>query len=181
MVVGMGGAIIGSDLVITAAHVVNEFTSGQIKVGVTQLTSATSSNLYGVKQIIYHPQYDIALLKLSRTLSYNSSVRPIGFIYTIPYSIGTTVRITGYGKTKRPIDDPFQTEQMARLYKMEAPIVANSAYVHANPEDVVVYNGGSSATHSGDSGSPMVVWNSSLQQYTLIGTVGHGNTLINSK
>lgn len=174
-----GGAIIGSDLVITAAHVVNEFTSGQIKVGVgvTQLTSATSSNLYGVKQIIYHPQYDIALLKLSRTLSYNSSVRPIGFIYTIPYSVGTTVRITGYGKTKRPIDDPFQTEQMTRLYKMEAPIVANSAYAPANLEDVVVYNDGSSATHFGDSGSPMVVWNSSLQQYTLIGTVGHGNTL----
>lgn len=113
MAVGMGGgAIIGSDLVITAAHVVNKFTSSQIKVGagITQLTNATSSNLYGVKQIIYLPQYDIALLKLSRALSYNNSVRPIDFIYTIPYSIGTTVRITGYGKTKRPIDDPFQTE-----------------------------------------------------------------------
>lgn len=60
---------------------------------------------------------------------------------------------------------------------MEAPIVANSAYDASDPEDVVIYNNGSSATHSGDSGSPMTVWNSSLQKYTLIGIVGHGNTL----
>lgn len=60
---------------------------------------------------------------------------------------------------------------------MEAPIVANSSYSSSNPEDVVIYNNGSSATHSGDSGSPMTVWNSSLQKYTLIGIVGHGNAL----
>lgn len=172
------GVILSPDIVITAAHVVNEYSASQIKVGVgiTQLANATSANLYGVKQIIYHPQYDIALLKLSRTLSYNNSVRPIDFIPTNSYSIGTNVRVTGFGKTKRPTEDPFQTEQMTRLYKMEASIVANSAYASSDPEDVVIYNGGSSATHNGDSGGPMTVWNSSLQKYTLIGVVGHGDT-----
>lgn len=175
-----GGVILGPDLIITAEHVLKDCTTSQIKVGVgiTQLSEATSYDLYGVQQIIRHPEYDIALLKLSRSLSYNSSVRAINILNAKEssfYNVGNIVRVTGYGRTKHEEDDPFGEEKLTRLRKTEIPIVSNSSLSGAKPQEFVIYNG-KSAIGGGDSGGPVTIWDSSIQQYVVIGINARGDT-----
>ena len=147
-----GGSILAPNLILTAAHVVEKYTAKEVKVGVgSSKYSNIGANWYSVSNIVYHPSLDIALLILSRPLSYS----------------------TGWGITFLVIDDPFKEWKMSDdLKKVDLPIVSNSTIGAAN-SFVITYDGKHSPS-KGDSGGALTIWDSSLQRHVVIGTV-HGN------
>ena len=151
-----GGSILAPNLILTAAHVVEKYTAKEVKVGVgSSKYSNIGANWYSVSNIVYHPSLDIALLILSRPLSYSTNVKAIDILSANKasyYNVGNILRVTGWGITFLVIDDPF---------------------IGAANSFVITYDGKHSPS-KGDSGGALTIWDSSLQRHVVIGTV-HGN------
>ena len=172
-----GGSILAPNLILTAAHVVEKYTAKEVKVGVgSSKYSNIGANWYSVSNIVYHPSLDIALLILSRPLSYSTNVKAIDILSANKasyYNVGNILRVTGWGITFLVIDDPFKQWKMSDdLKKVDLPIVSNSTIGAAN-SFVITYDGKHSPS-KGDSGGALTIWDSSLQRHVVIGTV-HGN------
>ena len=149
----------------------------EVKVGVgSSKYSNIGANWYSVSNIVYHPSLDIALLILSRPLSYSTNVKAIDILSANKasyYNVGNILRVTGWGITFLVIDDPFKEWKMSDdLKKVDLPIVSNSTIGAAN-SFVITYDGKHSPS-KGDSGGALTIWDSSLQRHVVIGTV-HGN------
>lgn len=126
-----GGSILAPNLILTAAHVVEKYTAKEVKVGVgSSKYSNIGANWYSVSNIVYHPSLDIALLILSRPLSYSTNVKAIDILSANKasyYNVGNILRVTGWGITFLVIDDPFKEWKMSDdLKKVDLPIVSNS-------------------------------------------------------
>ncbi|XP_044761409.1 chymotrypsin-2-like [Coccinella septempunctata] len=101
-----GGSIIGDRWILTAAHCTVGKPASRMSVVAGTNTLDGSGSRYQVQRIIQHPSYetlanDIALLRLSRPISFNSKIRRIN----LPRSDtpgGKQLTITGWGKTSYP-------------------------------------------------------------------------------
>lgn len=136
-----------------------------------------NSSLYAVSKIIEHPSLDIALLILSRSLTYTSSVKSIDILSANKasyYNVGNNVRVTGWGITILPEEDPFDQAEMSNdLKKIDLSIVSNSVIAEAMDSDITTFNKTKSPS-KGDSGGALTIWESSSQKYIVIGTVRRG-------
>lgn len=174
-----GGSILSPNLILTASHVIDTYTASEIKVGVgtSKLSNMNSSSLYAVSKIIKHPSLDIALLVLTRSLSYTSNVKAIDILSANKssyFNIGNSVSVTGWGITILPEEDPFNQAMMSNdLKKVNLSIVSNSVIAEATNSDITTFNKVASPS-KGDSGGALTIWDSSLQKNILIGTVRKG-------
>ncbi|XP_011181920.2 serine protease Hayan [Zeugodacus cucurbitae] len=124
-----GGSLISDNFVITAAHCTN--ITSEIptiaRIGDTNLMEAKrfGPQLFGIKTIYAHPQYDgvtyyndIALLLLNASVEFTEFVRPIR-LWTRPYLPLSTAFAMGYGATS------FARAPTNRLTDFNLTIVEN--------------------------------------------------------
>ena len=188
-----GGSILNNQWIITAAHCVNYSPSSyKIRTGITDLNNPSSnSGLYNVEKIIVHPNYnspsqnnnDIALIKVSGNIIFNSDTQPIDMVSTNDnlYNVGQATKVSGWGWTT-----PGVSSSTNQLRMVDVPLISNetadSQLDISSPShpplttNMVatssVGNNRQGACH-GDSGGPLVAKTASGNT-KLIGTVSWG-------
>nr|XP_039274309.1 transmembrane protease serine 2-like [Styela clava] len=106
-----GGTIVSDRWVVSAAHCVDSISSTsyafvRIVAGITLLNEAiTSTNIYDIDKIVYHPQYssstlmnDIAVIHVTKNFEYSTEIQPAclplaGQVFTD----NSNVDVTGWG------------------------------------------------------------------------------------
>ena len=164
-----GGSIISSKWVLTAAHCDGAFS--QVKGGVLDLNH--QAEVYKVKQVIKHPQYnssttshDFALVELDREIDFQKTgLRPVtlatpAFEAAGGQKPGTSAVVYGWGHTAEG-----QPNRLKILNKVAVPIVSHevanapNAYNGKINETMIAagYAEGGRDSCQGDSGGPIVV------------------------
>ncbi|XP_038157446.1 ovochymase-1 [Cyprinodon tularosa] len=178
-----GGAIIGPQWVISAAHCFKRFNKEslwKVLAGKHDLDKPEESGeqLVGISRIISHQEYDtktkesdIALLKLEHPLVFNEFVRPID-IWMSPLPETMKCTITGWGSTRE------NGPRVNRLQEVNVSLLAlddcNEYYkgrVHSSMFCAGKDEGGVDACQ-GDSGGPLSCFNGT--RHELAGLVSWG-------
>ncbi|XP_037793039.1 trypsin-1-like [Penaeus monodon] len=183
-----GGAVINDRYILTAAHCLfdsdgNQESAEGLVVGVgDHLMSSTSDDvaateLISVEKVILHPQYnkqtfdnDIALLKLSKVLTFSTEVRPV----CLPENDSKTYAgaegiASGWGTLSSGGSQPNQ------LMEVTVPILDPSCWGQSVTERMLCagYPKGGKDTCQGDSGGPLCVKESS--KFVQVGVVSFGD------
>ncbi|XP_035729179.1 serine protease hepsin-like [Vespa mandarinia] len=173
-----GGAIISNEWIVTAAHCVEgslvRYIS--IKAGISDLKMR--GIMIRAKEIIVHENYnhqtsdyDIALIRLEKSLHFGHNMRPISLAKTTDqYTAGSKAVVTGWGVLRKNgvLSD--------KLREVRVPVVSNinCSYLYTGREITSrmlcagYLNVGGRDACQGDSGGPLV------QQGKLIGLVSWG-------
>ncbi|KAH8299921.1 hypothetical protein KR044_007477 [Drosophila immigrans] len=161
-----GGAIYSKDIVITAAHCVQDtsVTLMQVRVGANHHNSG--GKLIAVASYVTHEQYnkqfkyyDIALVRLATQLSYSLSVKAIGLVSVSPKA-GASVSVSGWGFVQQNGADGFASSlQVVQLNIIERQDCASAKYGYGWDfvgEEMICAAAPGKDACTGDSGGPMV-------------------------
>lgn len=125
-----GGSIISKDFIVTAAHCTYNRQAADLKVRAGSSYRAFGGRVRKVAAIHEHPRYDhatgtydydIAILKLSRSLRFGRKVKAINLPtlnQIVP--VGTKCFVTGWGRLEK--DDPLKP---IKLRGVELPLVSD--------------------------------------------------------
>ncbi|KAL3280358.1 hypothetical protein HHI36_017847 [Cryptolaemus montrouzieri] len=161
-----GGSIIGNQWILTAAHCVVGQTSSQMSVVTGTNVLDGSGQRYQVERLIAHPRYnqrtsanDIALVKLTRTISFNSKVGRI----SLPRSNtggGRQLTLTGWGKTSFPgqVSRTLQTIKLTSLSNSQC----RRTFPQITSGSICTAGDSGKGACQGDSGGPLVDGNSQV-------------------
>ena len=143
-----GGFLLNNQWILTAKHVVENISMSNVKVSLGNNNPNADSGRKSVSQIVQHPSADIALLKLSSPITFTSKIAPIYISTTKDYYQGTSVSLSGWGKTT--YDGPNTGIPNSQLLHSTLSIQSIS-----NAEIVAVPMNGE--PYSGDSGGALVI------------------------
>ncbi|XP_055609020.1 chymotrypsin-2-like [Uranotaenia lowii] len=156
-----GGAIIGDQWVLTAAHCVQGSVSGmQVLVGTNSLKEG--GRKYKPSKFIVHSRYnkpqfhnDIALIKLTDKIQFSDDIKVIGYSEKV-VPVNSTLVLTGWGRTSTngPIPTKLQTIELNYVPYEEC------RKLHGDSEDVDIghictLNKVGEGACNGDSGGPL--------------------------
>uniref|UniRef100_A0A8C2SCR6 Coagulation factor XI n=1 Tax=Capra hircus TaxID=9925 RepID=A0A8C2SCR6_CAPHI len=163
-----GGAIIGNQWILTAAHCFNEVESPNVLRVYSSILNQSEikedTSFFGVQEIIIHDQYekaesgyDIALLKLETALNYTDSQWPICLPSKGDRNVMyTECWVTGWGYRK--LRDKIQNT----LQKAKVPLMTNEECQEGYRKHRITnkmvcagYRGGGKDACKGDSGGPL--------------------------
>ncbi|XP_006825091.1 suppressor of tumorigenicity 14 protein homolog [Saccoglossus kowalevskii] len=181
-----GGTIINTEWIVTAAHcVVDDLTSSMYTIVAGEHdrgTSDSSQQSRSISTIVVHDSYnsftldyDIALLKVSTSLSWTNYVIPACLeVGGHTFSDGKICYITGWGDTLGTGDNTY-------LYQVDVPLLSNTvcnqpSYLNGRITDRMMcagYDEGGKDSCQGDSGGPLVCEDSDDRWY-LAGIVSWG-------
>ena len=182
------GVIIDSQYILTAKHCAREHLWGQLHVIVGTSSSSTynSSNVYAVPEsdenIIYHPTLDVALLKLSKPLSFNDNVQPVDISHSTDakyYQVGTSAIATGWGREcpECSMSENLNSVDVHIISAESASKALQEQGFRAVSKDEIATAGSGASRQGpchGDSGGPLVTWSEEEDQYVLIGITSRG-------
>lgn len=165
-----GGVIINNQWILTAAHVVYGKATSTISVstGYTNLNNDPARS--SVSQVIIHPDYvystsivpnDIALIKLSSSLSFSANRTPVNISKSTSYASGTTAFTSGWGRRYAG-----GAASLNQLYKTNVTITSSA-------NKLLTAQASNTSPYEGDSGGPLTI--SSTDGDLLIGIVLGGS------
>ncbi|XP_030592368.1 transmembrane protease serine 9-like [Archocentrus centrarchus] len=165
-----GGSLINSQWVLCAAHCFQSYTASSVTVSLgRQSLKGSNPNAVSrsVSQVIKHPNYnsvtsdnDIALLKLSSSVTFTNYIRPVCLAASgSTFYNGINTWVTGWGNIASGVSLPSPQN----LMEVKVPIVGNRKcncdYGVGSITDNMVCAGlsaGGKDSCQGDSGGPMV-------------------------
>ncbi|MFK5986422.1 MAG: serine protease [Pseudomonadota bacterium] len=182
-----GASLINHSWLLTAAHCVINSPAEIQAIFLSSSISAQTIQSFtrNISEIIIHPDYDtsldsndIALLRLELPVNNISPVLLPGSSYDeFTISAGTMSTVLGWGVT------PDKSDNEVVLRKVEVPITEQSTCLESlakyaiTLEDSMVcagYPEGGKDACSGDSGSPLVSFSSTLKNWVQVGIVSFG-------
>ncbi|XP_062556158.1 trypsin 5G1-like [Armigeres subalbatus] len=172
-----GGSLLSERWVLTAGHCANDQDLG-LKVRAGSSRHATDGQLYRVKKVYQHPQYnpviidyDFSLLELEEPIIFGDSCQAVNLPKKDqPVEEGTCLQVSGWGATQNP------SESRSVLRATTVPALSQDECVRAYSLNNEVtkrmvcagYKEGGKDACQGDSGGPLVEGN------TLVGVVSWG-------
>ncbi|XP_043098616.1 serine protease 27-like [Puntigrus tetrazona] len=165
-----GGSLINNEWVLTAAHCLSDVTASSLRVYLgrrTQQGVNVNEISRTVRTIVVHSAYnsatndnDIALLRLSSTVTFNDYIRPVCLAAQNSVFIsGTSSWITGWGDIQAGVSLPapgiLQETMVPVVDNVRCNALLGLGYVTNNMICAGLTQGGKD-TCQGDSGGPMV-------------------------
>lgn len=174
-----GGTLIDPEWVLTAAHCVENKVSIKVLLGQNDLQGSGGENIFATSFIV-HPNRDagkhsadLALLHLERP----SSLEPVILASDFDFQseIGNSVLAIGWGITSQ--GGFFGGTSSDNLQEVELTLKSNDTCKEPGfiPDNVIclgIFD--KKATCSGDSGGPLMIFNSEKQQWEQIGITSFG-------
>uniref|UniRef100_A0A672Q4Y6 Peptidase S1 domain-containing protein n=1 Tax=Sinocyclocheilus grahami TaxID=75366 RepID=A0A672Q4Y6_SINGR len=183
-----GGSLINNEWVLTAAHCLPDVSASSLHVYLgrrTQQGVNTNEISRNVRTIIVHSSYnsntnnnDIALLRLSSTVTFNNYIRPVCLAaQNSVFPSGTSSWITGWGDVQSGVSLPspgiLQETMVPVVNNVQCNTLLGSGSVTSNMMCAGLTQGGKD-TCQGDSGGPMVSQQCSVWVQSGITSWGYG-------
>ena len=176
--------------VLTAGHCVDDGTEPddfKVLFGAGPLGNDPSVSLYKADAIVMHPDYsslhgldyDLALVRLKRPLPETMPILPLISDDSLERA-GSSAKVLGWGWTSADHQNPgrpsFLQEANVQVISLD---VANSSQYFGGYITENMLPAGSidpfASTHFGDSGGPLMGYNSSLNRWEQLGTLSFGS------
>lgn len=195
-----GGTLITPEYILTAAHCLYstdddddnnpiDISTIEIRIGLTDLNNVTDENLFSIRKIILHRDFnsntyknDIALIRLDRSVIQSDTIQmlclPRFTSYLYP-PVNSTVIAIGWGHTIDPLINPdsLTPTNLQQTTLPVLPIINNQCYQQEidSPDQQFCagYENGLSDTCQADSGSPLMFFTSE-QHWEIVGIVSYG-------
>ncbi|XP_017050871.1 brachyurin [Drosophila ficusphila] len=175
-----GASIINENWVLTAAHCTYGYSSIFLMFGSVDLNDENALNMTSTN-IFVHPNYndnlnnDVSLIRLPEPLTFSSTIQAIQLVTESQKSnnfVGTVATVAGFGL----MDDEYLDYSQNLLYA-QVQIINNGVCEPIFGTNVVLdstmcakgYEGSNMSICSGDSGGPLITYNSSTGQWQQIG------------
>ncbi|KAL3276626.1 hypothetical protein HHI36_011998 [Cryptolaemus montrouzieri] len=163
-----GGSIINEYFILTAAHCMHNVRIEYLKVRLGSTYSDRGGYMVGVANEFIHPEfdiatldYDIAVLKLERALTFTETIQPINLPKQgdIIFSLYAYPIVTGWGRRNRS-----NSELSLHLIALEVPLLTKTmcqqlkGYKNINDRMICAgYVEGGKDSCIGDGGGPLVI------------------------
>ncbi|XP_017027614.1 trypsin alpha [Drosophila kikkawai] len=159
-----GGSIYSANIIVTAAHCLQSVSASSLKVRAGSTYWSSGGSLVSVAAFRNHEGYnantmvnDIAVIRLSSSLSLSSNIKAIGLASSAPAN-GAAASVSGWGTTSYGSSSIPSTLQYVNVNIVSQSACASSTYGYGSEIKSTMICAASSGKDAcqGDSGGPLV-------------------------